>query len=157
MEQNTYFPIVCQSFVKDTSPSHTFRPVTRFDVGELSEALSEVKAIAGIIGNVKQTPMSVELAEYVSQKRTLRLDYNLSEENFSKAWSYGIPLVIVGVGDKLHLSWSPDYFKKTHGRKSCEVEDTSTCVRQKTSVAAFFTSFGNYDESRPVLKLKVRY
>lgn len=131
--------------------------MTRFDAGELIEALSEVKAIAGMIGEVKQTPMSVELAGYVSQKRILRLDYNLSEENFSKAWSHGIPLVIVGVGDKLHLSWSPDYFKKAHGRKNCEVEDTSTGIRSKTSVAAFFTSFGNYDESRPVLKLKVCY
>lgn len=131
--------------------------MTRFDAGQLSEAVSEVKAAAGMIGEVMQTPMSAELAEYVSQRRILRLDYHLSEENFLKIWSNGIPLVLVGVGDKLHLSWSPDYFKKTHGRKNCEVEDTSTSVRRKTSVAEFFSCFGNYDESRPVLKLKVCY
>lgn len=130
--------------------------MSRFDEVELSKALLDVQDIVRTTGIPTPSPLPDEVVECVRRRERINFPYEFSEENFAKVWSHRIPLVIIGVGINLQLGWSPEYFKRNYGHVLCDVEDTLTSEKQEVSVTDFFTSFGNYDVSRPVQRLKVR-
>lgn len=100
-------------------------------------------------------PLPERVLDLISSREILKFSYQFPERFFGHLWSYGVPLVIMGVGAKLQLSWTPEYFVHNHGHQVCTLEETSTGSTRQATVAEFFTSYGNYQKSRPVEKLKV--
>lgn len=129
--------------------------MSRFDEVELRKALSDVQDIVRTTGLPPQIPLPDEVMDCVRRRERVNFPYDFSEEKFARVWPHGVPFVVIGVGNKLQLGWSPEYFKQNYGHILCDVEETTTSERQEVSVAEFFTSFGHYDVSRPVQRLKV--
>lgn len=100
-------------------------------------------------------PLPKRIADLALNREILKFSYQFPERFFGQIWSYGIPLVIMGVGAKLQLSWTPEYFIANYGHKKCVLEETSSGNEREATVAEFFTSYGHYEKSRPVEKLKV--
>lgn len=132
---------------------HKFRPVARLDVERLREVLADIE---GTSSEIARSEISLpRLASCVMQREAIKLPHHVSDEVFEEIWSRGVPIIVMGVGIKLQLPWSPKYFIDNYGKKSCIVEETSTGSERKTNVADFFRLFGKYDQRRPVERLKV--
>lgn len=143
-----------------TEFSHQFRPLSRFSEAELNNAYSDARDLsASPINPEFRHPLPDNVVDAVSSRKIVKCSYSLSEESFERLWSHGIPLVITPTlddpGPELQLPWTPQFFKDVYGDKKCFVEDTSTGVPRKTTVADFFSLFGQPDQNRPVEKLKV--
>lgn len=138
---------------------HQFHPLSRFSKPELDDAYSDARNMsASPIKPESRHPLPDRVIDAVSSRTIIKCPYNLSEEYFERLWSHGIPLVITptsDVGPELQLAWTPQFFIDMYGDKKCFVEDTSTGVPRKTTVAEFFSLFGQHDPNRPVEKLKV--
>lgn len=128
--------------------------MTRFDGGELREVLHDVKNVIGEDENPHIRPPGIQ-SGYGEQREAIKLLYDSSEEVFKEIWTHGIPVVVMGVGSKLQIAWSPEYFVGHYGHLACIVEETTTGTGRTTTVAEFFASFGKYDDSRVVERLKV--
>lgn len=126
--------------------------MTRFDKGELDRVLSDVKNTNIESENLMHLP---SISGYEKQRETVKLLYDTSEEVFGEIWSRGVPIVVMGVGSKLQIAWSPEYFMSNYGGLNCTVEETAGGTGRTTTVAEFFASFGKYDKSRVVERLKV--
>lgn len=127
--------------------------MTRFGQTELQEALSDAGLTVKLSGDIGVSISNS--TQHLSSRNEMKFDYNFPEESFRKLWSNGVPLVIMGVNSKLQSSWTPEYFIANYGRKPCRIEETSTGLGRKSTVAEFFSSFGKVTESRPVERLKV--
>lgn len=152
--QKRYSATYCQRLTE--SFDHRFYPLTRFSETELQDVLSDVEKSSVAAIDVDPYPLPDDIVNMVADRKVLKFPYEFPEQSFERLWSYGIPLVIMGVGTKLQLPWSPKYFSDTYGHKRCTVEDTSTGKERKTSVAEFFELFDKCsDELGSVEKIKV--
>lgn len=154
-KQKMYSTTICQG--SSGNPlDHQFHPLTRFGEEELHQAYKDMNESISSYTDVEVQPLLPKrVIELVSHREVLKFSYQFPERFFGQLWSHGIPLVIMGVGAKLQLSWTPEYFVSHYGDKKCTVEETSTSNERQTTVAEFFTSYGNYNKFRPVEKLKV--
>lgn len=155
MKQKIYPTTTCQDSSKN-SVDHQFHPLTRFGEEELYQAYKDMNESISSYTDVEVQPLLPKrVIELLSHREILKFSYQFPERFFAQLWSYGIPLVIMGVGANLQLSWTPEYFISHHGHRKCIVEETSTGNERQATVAEFFTSYGNHNKSRPVEKLKV--
>lgn len=155
MKQKRYSVIICQGS-SENPLDHQFQPLTRFGEEELHQAYCDMNGSASHSADAEiRSPLPKKITDLVINREVLKFSYQFPERFFGQLWSYGIPLVIMGVGAKLQLSWTPEYFIHNHGHKKCTLEETSGGNQREATVAEFFTSYGNYNKFRPVEKLKV--
>lgn len=155
IKQRRYSTITCQCFSKHPL-DHQFHPLTRFDKDELYKAYYDMsETVSSHADTEVQPPLPKKIIDLVLNREILKFSYQFPERFFGQLWSYGIPIVIMEVGARLQLSWTPEYFINNHGDKKCTLEETSTGNERRATVAEFFTSYGNYNKFRPVEKLKV--
>ncbi|KAJ7179562.1 hypothetical protein C8R46DRAFT_1074100 [Mycena filopes] len=64
------------------------------------------------------------------------------------------PLLVTGVGEKLKIKWTPEYFMEEYGSQDCLIIECQTEANRRVTVADFFSSFGRYTGRDESWKLK---
>ncbi|TFK28635.1 Clavaminate synthase-like protein [Coprinopsis marcescibilis] len=77
-----------------------------------------------------------------------------SGEKFAKIWGHGEPVVVANILGKFKVAWSPEYFTREFGDRTCLITECEKDVNKKTVVSEFFSDFGKYEGRTEVWKLK---
>lgn len=78
----------------------------------------------------------------------------LNEASFHPLWTEGLPILVSGLGSKLQLPWSPEYFIEKYGETNCIITECQQEANRPVTVAKFFKQFGKYEGRTEVWKLK---
>ncbi|KAJ7762764.1 hypothetical protein DFH07DRAFT_813374 [Mycena maculata] len=81
-------------------------------------------------------------------------DSDLTEEIFRVLWAKGDPLLVMDVGKKLKINWSPEYLMEKYGSDTCLIVECQTDVTKRITVKEFFSTFGQYEGREECWKLK---
>jgi hypothetical protein len=145
---------------------NNFLPISRFQDDELKEAIEEMR---GIIqhdtfdhareGELDDAMARLELRaegspsdETYHERDSPRFRHeDLSDTEFVRHWSYGIPVVVSSLN--FQGTWDPAYFIRTFGTKDVTIENCETGETRLSNVAAFFQKF--LDPGDGIWKLKV--
>jgi hypothetical protein len=168
---NTCINLSCSK--KREHSNADFTPLTRFEQTELDKAIRGMKDIIKEEATHKQdAAQKPAITSFMSRTppdnvRTLaapthRTPYfhvnELKPEVFQYLWSQGEPLVVGGLLPHMQQSWTPDFFT-TDPIKSeeCTLVECQSNTTKKTTVRAFFSTFGDYEGRSEVWKLKVAH
>lgn len=80
---------------------------------------------------------------------------NLTDEVFRQHWARGYPIVVANASNEFQLPWSPQYFKDNHGLEPCTLDNYPMTDVKATTVAEFFSDFGEVKPPHSRWKLKV--
>jgi len=92
--------------------------------------------------------------EQCTLREVPRIGCSSSYSEFRGHWSNGVPVVVTGVDAQIQGSYGPAYFIAEHGTKKVTLHDCESEKTRSTTVADFFTTFGDPDRKR-TWKLKV--
>jgi lysine-specific demethylase 3 len=147
-----------------------FLPISRFRDNELKEAIEEMR---GIIqhdtfdhsreGELDDAMARLELRaegspsdETYHERDSPRFRHeDLSDTEFVRHWSYGIPVVVSSLN--FQGTWDPAYFIRTYGKKKATIENCETGETKLSNVATFFQQFLDPGQRDGIWKLKVSF
>lgn len=143
-------------------------PVSRFQADELSEAISEMQMLVsqdtpnhardheldGIVRQMEAMELGVQ-EEYSEREAPRFCADNLSDGEFLRYWSLGLPAVVGSIHFQGH--WDPSYFIETYGEEPVTLEDCDTGMTQRSNVAEFFQTLITPGKRSFIWKIKVSH
>ncbi|KAJ7487749.1 Clavaminate synthase-like protein [Mycena galericulata] len=149
---------------------HDFVPMTRFSKDELVDAIQAMEELLSIESTGFSPPSyphtppphTLPSTEFQAQSSTEVPSHQiprftqseLTDAIFRALWANGDPLLVTDVGDRLKMSWTPEFFIKNHGTESCLVVECQTHQEKQMTVGDFFRTFGRYRRRKLCWKLK---
>jgi hypothetical protein len=146
----------------EQAAAHSLVPCSRLSSEQLIHTITEMDNTLK-----RATPLPLKKSRYLSSEvisRALDVEVrmvphihhgNLSAEEFTSFWSFGVPLVVDGLNSKLHLSWSPQELSDRFGRDRCSMEDCETSEKITTTLAHFYEVLPQPQIDGHIWKLKV--
>ena len=79
---------------------------------------------------------------------------HITEDDFQIVWATGEPLCVDGLLSCFKIAWEPSYFIEKFGHQECFLVDCEHETQTLSTVAGFFSQFGNPRRDPKVEKLK---
>jgi hypothetical protein len=142
-----------------------FLPISRFQPGELENLIKVIKSLPEppiVPEYVPSDNIVAAMARADSLQETIRIPaHEMSNELLDHLWSRDdpYPFVVTDVTRDLQYSFSPDFFREHEvlGKQECIVQNCQTGEEYKSTVAEFFSRYGDQSEDRQPERLKVNF
>lgn len=142
-----------------------FLPISRFQPGELENLIKAVKSLPEppiVPEYVPSDNIAATMARADTLQETIRIPaHEMSNELLDYLWSQDdpYPFVVTDVTRDLQYSFSPDFFREYEvlSKQECIVQNCQTGEEYTSTVAEFFSRYGDQSDDRQPERLKVNF
>lgn len=140
-----------------------FLPISRFLPGEPENLIKTIKSLPEPSTAPVYVPcdsIAAAISQADSLRETIRIpSREMSNELLDHLWSPEdpYPFVVTDVTRDLQYKFSPEFFREHDalGKQKCTIQNCQTGVEYESTVAEFFSRYGNESEDRQPERLKV--